>query len=114
MSKGEFLGAFEEVVLLALLQLGDEAYGMTVRREIESRGHRSVSIGAVYSTLDRLEIKGYVTSRLADPAPVRRGRARRYFTVEPAGAQALARSREMANRMWQGLDAGAVESMGKR
>ena len=114
MSKGEFLGAFEEIVLLALLQLGDQAYGMTVRREIEDRGQRSVSIGAVYSTLDRLEAKGYVASRIADPSPVRRGRARRYFTVEAAGEQALARSREMTNRMWQGLEPGAVDSTRER
>ncbi len=62
MPKGDFLGAFEEIVLLALVHLGDNAYGMTIRREIEDRSGRTVSIGAVYSTLDRLESKGLVSS----------------------------------------------------
>ena len=66
-AKGDFLGEFEQLVLLALLRLGDEAYGMTVRREIEERAARDVSIGAVYATLDRLEEKGLVKSRLGEP-----------------------------------------------
>ena len=66
MAKGEFLGEFEQLVLIALLRLGDEAYGMAVRREIEARAGRDVSIGAVYATLDRLESKGLVRSRLGE------------------------------------------------
>ncbi len=106
MSKGTYLGTFEEIVLLALMQVGEGAYGMTIRRDIEDRSGRSVSIGAVYATLDRLQTKGYISSRLADPSSVRRGRARRYFKVDPAGAQALRRSREVANSMWEGLEPG--------
>ncbi len=77
MSKGRYLGTFEEIVLLAVMQVGEGAYGMTIRRDIEDRSGRSVSIGAVYATLDRLQTKGYISSRLADPSSVRRGRARR-------------------------------------
>ncbi len=106
MSKGTYLGTFEEIVLLALMQVGEGAYGMTIRRDIEDRSGRSVSIGAVYSTLDRLQAKGYISSRLADPSTVRRGRARRYFKVDPAGAEALRRSREVVNSMWEGLEPG--------
>ena len=106
MSKGTYLGAFEEIVLLALMQVGDGAYGMTIRRDIEDRSGRSVSIGAVYSTLDRLQTKGYVSSWFADPSTVRRGRARRYFKVDPAGAKALRRSRKVVNNMWEGLEPG--------
>lgn len=106
MPKGDFLGAFEEIVLLAVVHLGEEAYGMTIRQEIERRAGRAVSIGAVYSTLERLESKGYVSSRYADAAPQRRGRARRYFTLEPAGAQGLARSRDILAGMWQGVELG--------
>ena len=106
MTKGTYLGAFEEIVLLALIQVGDRAYGMTIRREIEQRSGRSVSIGAVYATLDRMERKGYATSWLADPAAARRGRARRYFKIEPAGTTALSRSREVSDSMWQGLKPG--------
>jgi DNA-binding PadR family transcriptional regulator len=104
MTRSSYLGAFEEIVLLALVQVGEGAYGMTVRREIEERSGRSVSIGAVYSTLDRLERKGYVSSQLADPDAVRRGRARRYFKIEQAGEEALHRSREVVSSMWEGLE----------
>ncbi len=106
MPKGDFLGAFEEIVLLAVVHLGEDAYGMTIRQEIERRAGRAVSIGAVYSTLDRLEAKGHVSSRYADPAAERRGRARRYFTLEPAGARGLARSRDILASMWQGVELG--------
>lgn len=107
MPKGDFLGAFEEIVLLALIHLGDDAYGMTIRREIEERAGRHVSIGAVYSTLDRLESKGLVASRYADGSETRRGRARRYFSLEPQGSRALNRSREILGNMWRGLQPGS-------
>ena len=105
MPKGDFLGAFEEIVLLAVIHLGDGAYGMTIRREIESRSGRSVSIGAVYSTLDRMESKTYVSSRYADPSKERRGRARRYFKIAPDGYAALERSRDILANMWRGVKA---------
>ena len=107
MPKGDFLGAFEEIVLLAVVRLADNAYGMTIRREIEERAGRAVSIGAVYSTLERLEAKGLVSSRYADGSAARRGRARRYFKLEPEGAKSLGRSNEILANMWSGLEPGS-------
>jgi PadR family transcriptional regulator PadR len=75
MADRDFLGEFEHIIVLALLRLQDQAYGVTVRREIESRTRREVSIGAVYATLDRLERKGYVKSHRGDPTPERGGRS---------------------------------------
>jgi DNA-binding PadR family transcriptional regulator len=107
MPKGDFLGAFEEIVLLALVHLGDNAYGMTIRREIEDRSGRTVSIGAVYSTLDRLESKGMVASTYSNGSEARRGRARRFFKLEPEGAKSLSRSSEILANMWRGLEPGS-------
>jgi DNA-binding PadR family transcriptional regulator len=90
------LGELELVVLLALLRLGEGAYGASIREEIQSRTGRSVSPGAIYPTLDRLEEKGFVRSYLGDPEPVRGGRARRHFALEPAGIRE-------ARRAWQQL-----------
>ena len=103
MGKGEFLGEFEQMVILAILRLGSDAYGMTVRRELEKTAGRKVTFGTVYGTLERLEAKGFVTSSHAAPEPVRGGRARRYFQVKPAGELALARARDMMGRMWDGV-----------
>ncbi len=103
MSKGDYLGEFEQLVLLALVRLGKEGYGMTVRRELEATSGRSVSIGSVYSTLDRLETKGYLSSEHGNPEPVRGGRARRTFRVKPEGLVALAHSRELLSKMWDGV-----------
>jgi DNA-binding PadR family transcriptional regulator len=97
-------GAFEQLVLLALLRLGPDAYGMTVRREIEARTGRAVALGAVYATLDRLERKGLVSSRDGGGAPPERaGRARRYFEVEPGGRRALEQALASVDRMRAGL-----------
>ena len=104
MSSREYLGEFEEIVLLALLRLGKDAYGVPVRQDIETRTKRSVSIGALYRTLDRLEAKGFVTSWTGDPTPERGGRAKRYFRVEPLGLSALKRTRDALATMWDGLD----------
>ena len=103
MGKGGFLGEFEQLVILALLRLGKDAYGMNVRRELEHTAGRQVTFGTVYGTLDRLEAKGYITSWHADPEPVRGGRARRYFEVSPQGELALARARDMTSKMWDGV-----------
>lgn len=93
------LGSFEEQVLLAVVRTGQEAYGMAVRREIEEVVDRDVAIGAVYATLDRLEAKGLLTSRRTEgEAP------RRLFTLTPGGAQALATSRDLRERLWEGVD----------
>ena len=98
-----YLGEFEQIVLLAVVRLGDKAYGVPIRREIEQRGGRGTSVGALYSTLDRLEAKGYVHSRFADPTPLRGGRSKRYFHVTPEGLEALAHSKSVLDRMWEGL-----------
>jgi PadR family transcriptional regulator PadR len=104
MSSREYLGEFEQIVLLALLRLGKTAYGVPVRREIEQRTQRSVSVGALYSTLDRLETKGYVASWFANPTAERGGRAKRFFRVEPLGLKAVRRSQKAMATMLEGLD----------
>ncbi len=101
------LGTFEEQVLLAVLRTREEAYGMAVRREIERVTDREVSIGAVYATLDRLEAKG-----LVDSARGYGEGSRRVFTVTARGAGALAESRSMRERLWQGIDLGRLLSEG--
>jgi len=97
------LGEFEQTVLLAIAHAGDRAYGVTIRQEIENRTGRDVTIGALYTSLARLERKGYVRSSMSDPTPQRGGRAKRHFVVSAAGVGALRQSRERLSRMWQGL-----------
>ena len=100
----DHLGGFEHVVILALMRLGEEAYGVPVRQEIEARTRREVSIGAVYATLDRLEAKGYVKSRLGEPTPERGGRSRRFFRITPQGLRAVNRTHHALTRLIDGLD----------
>jgi DNA-binding PadR family transcriptional regulator len=100
----DFLGDFEQLVLMAVLRLGEDAYAVSIREEIEQRTDRVVSRGAIYITLDRLEKKGYLESRLADPTPERGGRSKRYHKVNATGAAALERSRTALEKMWQGLE----------
>lgn len=104
MSTRDFLGEFEHIVLLALLRLEDRAYGVTVRQEIELRTKREVSLGAVYATLDRLEIKRYVRSRCGDPTPERGGRSKRFFEVTAEGTTAVNRTQRALRSMTEGLD----------
>ena len=103
MAKGDFLGEFELYVMLALAHQGEDAYGVTIRREIEARTGRTVAIGAIYATLARLEEKGLVRFRVSDPQPVQGGRARKYFSLTAAGARALRHSTAMLARMMAGL-----------
>ena len=98
------LGEFEQVVLLTVWRLGADAYGAAIRRELQERSGRRRSISAIYVTLMRLEKKGLVQSTLADPTPVRGGKAKRLFDVAPAGLEALKSARTMMNRMWEGLE----------
>ena len=98
------LGEFEHVVLLAVLRLGDEAYAVPILDEIERCTGRSISRGSVYITLDRLETKGYLRSRLADPTPERGGRAKRYYALRPRAIAALRDSRRALVALWRGLD----------
>lgn len=104
MPRGDLLGSLEHIVLLALVRLGSDAYGMTVRREIEKRTGRDISIGAVYSTLERLEAKGFVSSSTGEPTAERGGRAKRMFQIEAEGARALRTSQEAIRKMTLGLN----------
>lgn len=99
----ESLGEFEQVILLAIVHLGDEAYGTAIRREIEERTGREIAVGALYTALERLERKGFVASTMSDPLPQRGGRSRRNFRLQPQGAAALKRSRDLLAKMWDGL-----------
>jgi PadR family transcriptional regulator PadR len=92
MGKGEFLGELEQLVLLTVVRLRNEAYGMNIRRELSARTKREVAIGAVYSALDRMERKGFLTSASAPPIAERGGRTRRCFKATPSGQAALSRS----------------------
>jgi len=103
MPKGDFVGEFELYVMLALAHLGEEAYGIAIRQEIEARTGRSVAIGAVYATLGRLEDKHQVTFRVSQPRPVPGGRSRKHYRLTPLGERALAHSTEMIGRMMAGL-----------
>jgi DNA-binding PadR family transcriptional regulator len=105
MGKPDVLGEFEQSALLAVAHLGENAYGVTIRREIEARTGRHVSIGALYTALDRLERKGLVSSSMSDPTPERGGRSRRYYVLRSAGATALRETRQRLDRMWAGLEA---------
>ena len=98
------LGEFEHVVLLAVLRLGESAYAVPIRDEIERRTGRRVSRGSVYVTLDRLETKGYLRSWLADPTAERGGRAKRFYALRPRAVSALKESRRALIEMWRGLD----------
>ena len=94
----------EEMLLLAVCKREGDAYGMTVRRELEETADRRVSLGAIYATLDRLEDKGLVSSSLGAPGDARRGRAKRFFKVRPAGLKALQASLASMDRMRRGID----------
>ena len=98
-----YLGEFEQVVLLAVLRLGKDAYGVPIRAEIEKRAGRRVTVGALYATLDRLEAKGLVHSWFADPTPQRGGRSKRHFQPTPEGVRALTESKTMMDNMWRGV-----------
>ena len=104
----ESLGAFEEQVMLAVLHAKDSAYGMNVRRELETRTDRDIAIGAVYATLDRLEQKGYIASSRV----VGEGGSRRVFSVTATGRRALYDTRTVRDRLWQGLDVRALSRGG--
>jgi len=104
MSNIPALGEFEQVVLLAILRLSDDAYGVTIRNEIEKCTGRDPSPGALYTTLDRLEDKGLVRSRTGDPTPERGGRSKRYFTVSASGLKAVTHAQRSYQRLLEGLE----------
>lgn len=97
------IGDFEQLILMALIRLGSDAYGVTVRGEIEARTGRAISAGALYTALTRLEKRGLVSSRLGPPTPERGGKRKRLYTVQPAGERALARVYESLRLMASGM-----------
>ena len=99
-----YLGEFEQLLLLAILRLGDEAFGPDVSRELEGRAGRTVSRGHLYTSLDRLEAKGLLRWKLANGTAIRDGLPRRLYTVTASGIVALRASRDVLRRMWRGLD----------
>lgn len=108
MRRGEALSQLEEYVLLSLIRLGDEAYGVPIHQDIEERTSRSVSIATVYTALERLERSGLVVSYLSAPLPERGGRAKRLYRLSAEGATALRRARTVHSVMWEGVDLGTV------
>ena len=99
----DVLGAFEQAVLLAIIRLGDEAYGRAILKEVQTRLERDIAPGAVHATLERLEHKGLVASRVGPGTSVRAGRARGYDHVQPAGIRALNDARAAVDTLWHGL-----------
>ena len=99
-----YLGELEQIVLLAVLRLGEEAYAVPILEQIERQAGRKIARGALYTALDRLEAKGCLRSRLGEPLAERGGRARRYFSVTPAAVRALKQSRLALMRLWNGLE----------
>ena len=108
MPKGSHLGDLEEVVLLAVLRLGDSAHGARIRQELKARAGRAVSISTIYVTLMRLEEKGYARSWKGEPTSERGGKAKRHYEVAPAGVEALEQVRDVRERMWDGVPEGAT------
>jgi PadR family transcriptional regulator len=103
MSERTHLGELELVVMLALLRLGENAYGVPISREIELQSGREVALGSVYATLDRLQEKGLVSSNLGEPTAERGGRAKRYFRVTTKGLREVRETRQALIKLWHGL-----------
>lgn len=98
-----YLGEFELMVVLTVIQLGDDAYGVTISHELEKRRGRGVSVGSVYAALERLEEKGLVSSVLGNPTPERGGKAKRYFRVTREGLRQVHKTREVLTGLWKRL-----------
>src|SRR5689334_14416125 len=103
MPKRAYLGELELMVLLALVRLGDDAYGVPISDELRQLAGREVALGSIYAALERLERKAIVTSLLGEPTPERGGRAKRYFRVTPAGVRALRMTRTALTNLWSGI-----------
>jgi DNA-binding PadR family transcriptional regulator len=97
------IGEFEQLILFALVRLGPDAYGVSIRQEIEARTARTISAGALYTALSRLETRGFVSSRLGEPTPQRGGKRKRHYSLRPAGQDALARAYDSLRLMASGL-----------
>lgn len=98
--KGTHLGEFQEVVLLTILVLDDDAYGVTIKREINQHAKRSISRGALHTALTRLEEKGFITSKQGEGNPERGGRPKRYYLVSNRGMEALQEAKELRDELW--------------
>jgi DNA-binding PadR family transcriptional regulator len=103
MTERSYLGELELMILLAVIHLGEEAYGVPISRELEKHRGRDVAVGSVYAALERLEAKGLVVSSLGDPTPERGGKAKRYFRVTREGLRQVQETRSVLKRMWRTL-----------
>jgi PadR family transcriptional regulator, regulatory protein PadR len=109
MREHSYLGEFELMLLLTLIRLGDDAYGVPLSRELALRRGREVSVGSVYAALDRLELKGLVRSTLGESTPERGGRAKRYFRATEEGIRSVQETRRVLTKLWRSLPAGTEE-----
>ena len=103
MKSRRYLGEFELMLLLAVIQLGEEAYGVPISCELERHGKRNVALGSVYAALERLEIKGLVDSTLGDPTPERGGKAKRFFRITQQGLRQVQDTRRILTSLWQAI-----------
>lgn len=103
MSRPDYLGEFELVVMISIIRLGEDAYGVPISREIEQQTARNVTFGSVYATLDRLERKGFVRSSLGEATPERGGRAKRYFRVTTTGLRMVRETKRILTKLWRGV-----------
>ena len=103
MGSSPSLGEFEQLVLLALVRLGEQGYGVSIHNEIVRRAGRDVTVAAVYKTLERLELRGFAVSTLGEPTAERGGRRKKYFRIQPAGRRALSHALASLQRMADGL-----------
>lgn len=106
-----YLGEFELMVLLAVMHLRDEAYGVPLARDLGKRRGREVSVGSVYAALERLELKGLLSSRLGEATPERGGRAKRYFRVTEDGLRSARETREVLQKLWRSLPTVATPAL---
>lgn len=109
MRKHTYLGEFELMLLLTVVRLGDEAYGVPLSRELALLRGRDVSLGSVYAALDRLEVKGLVASSLGESTPERGGRAKRYFRVTEQGLRSIHATRKILTSLWKSLPSAGEE-----
>jgi DNA-binding PadR family transcriptional regulator len=103
MTDRSYLGEFEMMILLSVIHLGEEAYGVPISRELEAQRGRDVSVGSVYAALERMEGKGLVSSSLGDPTPERGGKAKRFFRITKEGLRQVHETRRVLTRLWRSL-----------
>jgi PadR family transcriptional regulator PadR len=110
MTSRSYLGEFELMLLLTVINLGEDAYGVPISRELELNRGRSVSVGSVYAALERLEVKGLVESTLGDPTPEPGGKAKRYFRITKEGLRQVHETRRVLTNLWQAIPDTKTES----